>query len=444
MNPKSFLIYLAAVILSLLGTSFSLDHFMCLSDNHQTKRKPTETCNKFLTLDQISQDVDILLTTLKSNHPGVFDYISEVELDSLTQEFKLEYSTDQSVFSEYKIVSKIIAAIGDAHTYAMNPCDQNILKEEFLFPIIPTIDNNEITINNQPLQSINGHPHTEILKILQSFSNSDNNTIPYKNAFIEMEFPLRYFTFLDTSSSFELKMQNGESERIEGRSYFGEGFRPRHNEPTFTINGTKAVLKIPSWEDEMASSFNNDLNEMAETTKLGQFMKVSMEKANSLSIEHLIIDLTGNLGGRSGPAAILLTYLINSPFKYYSEIKIASYTFPTKEFITNKDLVDFYESNEAKSLIYKKDGEFYFNDEILSLIQPNPNQFKGTVEVLVDKYSLSVSTDVVAILKRNRDVQITGEEIGGSLEHYCAGNFINLKLPNSGIEVNLPLQRLKY
>lgn len=161
-------------------------------------------------------------------------------------------------------------------------------------------------------------------------------------------------------------------------------------------------------------------------------------------VDHLIIDLTNNTGGKSGPAAILLSYLIDQPFQYYSKIRISSNHFPTKEHISNKELVDFYESGDAKNLIDKIGDVFYFKDELLPKITPQPKQFSGTVELLVDKYSLSVSTDVIAILKNNREVTITGEEIGGSLEHYCAGNYINLMLPHSGIEVNIPLQRLEY
>ena len=70
---------------------------------------------------------------------------------------------------------------------------------------------------------------------------------------------------------------------------------------------------------------------MAEASTLGKFIKTSMEKAINAEAEHLIIDLTGNTGGKYGPAAILLSYLIDTPFKYYNEIRIASNWFPTKE-----------------------------------------------------------------------------------------------------------------
>ena len=136
--------------------------------------------------------------------------------------------------------------------------------------------------------------------------------------------------------------------------------------------------------------------------------------------------------------------MIDEPFKYYNEIKIVSQSFPTKKYITNQTLVEFYESPDARNLIEEVNGAFFFKDILLAKIEPQKKQFTGTVEVLVDKYTLSVSTDVVAILKKNREVTITGDEIGGSLKHYCAGNYINLRLPHSSIDVNIPLQRLKY
>ncbi|MEL7124203.1 MAG: S41 family peptidase, partial [Bacteroidota bacterium] len=257
-------------------------------------------------------------------------------------------------------------------------------------------------------------------------------------------FPLKFFTFMDDLPTFEVILENGDKKKLEGKSYFKEGLRNEQYEPSFSIDGKNAIIKIPSWEDNTAGPFNYNLEDMASTSKLGKFIRESIEEAINAQSEHLIIDLSGNKGGKSGPAAILLSYLINKPFKYYSEIKVTSNHFPTKEHITNKELVALYESSDAKALINEIDGEFFFKEEILPFIEPKTNQFEGTVELLVDKYSLSVSTDVVAVLKKNREVEVTGDEIGGSLEHYCAGNYLNLKLPHSGIEVNIPIQRLKY
>lgn len=400
--------------------------------------------NEALTQDQITEDINILVTTLKSNHPGIFDYQSEEDFMQLIGALKTQIKSAPTVLDAYKLVSTIIASVSDAHTYVMNPYYQNILQEELLFPIIPTINNNQITITGKRLKSINGYSEAEILKRLQSFLNSDGNTIPYKNAFIEMEFPLKYFVFMDDSAEFELVLENGEPQHLKGKSYFKTGLRPADPGTSFTIEGNNAILKIPSWEDDSASSFNQDLEAMAQNSTLGKFINESLEEAINSKATHLTIDLTGNKGGKSGPAALLLSYLISKPFKYYSEISVSSNSFPTKEYITNKELVAFYESKDAHRLIEEIEGNYFFKDMLLPTISPQPHLFLGPVEILVDKYSLSVSTDVVAILKKNRAVKITGDEIGGSLEHYCAGNYLNLRLPNSGIEVNIPLQRLKY
>ena len=397
-----------------------------------------------ITPKQVKEDVDILVKTLKSNHPGLYDYQSEEDFEKFLKELDNEIASVKGIFDAYRILSRIVAAAGDAHTYTIYPNDGKILQDHLLFPIIPKVDNNDITIQGKKVQSINENHADIILKELQVYLNSDGNTLPYKNAFIEMEFPLRYFLFIDDTDTFKVIFENGESTDLKGRSYSNEGLRPKKASSTFQIKDDKAILRIPSWEDNTAASFNNELLEMANTSVLGKFIKSSLEEAIENGVKHLVIDLRGNKGGKSGPAAILLSYLIERPFEYYDQIKVAGQYFPTKEFITNQELVAFYESDAAQNMIQKTAGELFFKESLLSKIQPNTKQFKGILEVLVDKYTLSVSTDVVAILKNHLDVIVTGKEIGGSLEHYCAGNYINLKLPHSAIEVNIPLQRLQY
>lgn len=402
------------------------------------------TYNQSLSLPQIEQDLDILITTLRQQHPCFYDYQSEDDFNQTLDSIEPAVRAATNVLDEYRIVSRLIALVGDAHTYAMNPYYRNILQEESLFPVIPRIDNNRIAIDGKELQSINGQPAASILKRLQAFTGSDGRTIPYKNAFIEMEFPLKYFTFIDDSPTFTITLEDGKTETWVGKSYFKGGLRPQVPAPSFAIDGDTALLTIPTWEDETASSFNQDLEEMALNTTLGKFIAASLEEAIENQTKHLVVDLTGNKGGKSGPAALLLSYLIADPFHYYREIRIASDSFPTKEYVTNKELVAFYESTDAKNMIQEVNDYYFFKDALLPQISPRANKFLGTVEILVDKYSLSVSTDVVAILKKNRAVKITGSERGGSLAHYCAGDYINLRLPNSGIEVNVPLQRLEY
>lgn len=413
----------------------------CFTLNGQTTER---AYIKQLNANELQEDFDILFATLTNNHPGFYDYQSEEEVAQTKELLQAQIKEAKNGLAAYKIVSKLIAAVGDAHTYVINPYYQNILREERLFPIRPKIDNNQITINGERIKSINGHSEAEILEVLQTFANSDGNTIPYKNAFIELEFPIKYFTFLDDASTFEVLLENGKSMTLEGKSYFESGLRPALPSPTFTMEGKQATIKIPSWEDETASSFNRDLAEMAQRSTLGKFIKSSMEQAITAQADHLLIDLRGNTGGKSGPAAILLSYLIDQPFSYYREIRVASDRFPTKAYIANGDLVALYESDAAKEMIEAVDGAFVFKEVFLSKISPQAQQFPGTVELLVDKYSLSVSTDVVAILKQNREVAITGREIGGSLVHYCAGSYLQLVLPNTGMEVTIPVQRLAY
>jgi hypothetical protein len=394
--------------------------------------------------EQVAEDLDILVTTLRRNHPGVFDYQTPVEQARLVAELTPAKDAELTVLDEYRIASRIIAAVGDAHTYALNPCYTRILQEEPLFPRMPTIDRNQLTLEGRRVKTINGLPAEDLLRRLHQYAGSDGGTLPYKNAFIELEFPLKYFTFIDDTAAFEVVLEDGKQLFLQGKSYFTEGLRPAPPPPALSIEKDTATLRIPIWEDETAASFNNDLAEMTRTSNLAAFVRASMDDVIDAGANHLKIDLRGNTGGKSGPAALLLSYLIDRPFDYYGAIRVAADSFPTAPYIRNQELVEFYQSPDARRLIESRASGYYFRDELLPKITPQPRQFPGTVEVLVDKYSLSVSTDVVAVLQGNRPVTVTGPEFGGSLEHYCAGNYLDLVLPHSGIEVNVPLQRLEY
>lgn len=234
MNQNSMIAFMAIFSIAIGCKQTNKDVFICPPCNQSCDGQTFEesgTCpvckmnlqlkgiyNTSLTRKQIEEDVDILISTLKSNHPGIYDYLGEKEFDSLAVAFGQDHLADMNILGEYKIVSKIVESVGDGHTYAMNPIDQNILQEQLLFPIIPEIINNQIFIENKELESINGHSIGELLETLQSFSNSDGSTLPYKNAFIEMEFPLRYFTFIDSSSTIDLRLKNGETKRLNGIS----------------------------------------------------------------------------------------------------------------------------------------------------------------------------------------------------------------------------------
>ncbi|MBT0587947.1 S41 family peptidase [Alteromonas oceanisediminis] len=391
-----------------------------------------------------TEDLHILETTLRSNHPSLFDYQSKAEFEMLTEELSQNVACAKTSADIFALASQMVASIGDAHTYVINPHELEIQAREPLFPLAIDIVNNQMFIDEKQVEEINDMTVASILKSLQRYLPSDANTTPYKNAFIQQDFATLFFTLLDRSSQFEIRFVDGQRMTLAAELRKTNKKSKEESHPSLKIMGSTATIKIPSWEDSSASSFNTPLAETAQNSFLGEFIFDAMSKVTIKDVNQLVVDMRGNKGGKSGPAALLLSFLISEPFKYYEEITVASDQFPTYEHVANKSLVDFYKSEKAQQLIEERGGQLFFKSELMPKIIPQPNVFVGDIVVMVDKFSLSVSTDVVANLIQHTNATVVGDEIGGSLTHYSAGNYLDLVLPNSKIRVNVPLQRLVY
>jgi hypothetical protein len=156
-----------------------------------------------------------------------------------------------------------------------------------------------------------------------------------------------------------------------------------------------AVFKISTWD-------NNNLKKEIDFV----FPQLQQKK-----IEHLILDLRDNQGGNFSPAIYLLSYLLNHPFQYFTELK------SVKE-------------NTATSQVLKS-----MKGKILMTHLSKKNPYKGKVYVLINGGCFSNTSSFCSRLELyNRSVFI-GEETGGNKVVFCGvfGPKDNIVLPNTKI-----------
>jgi C-terminal processing protease CtpA/Prc len=70
------------------------------------------------------------------------------------------------------------------------------------------------------------------------------------------------------------------------------------------------------------------------------------------------------------------------------------------------------------------------------------DRFKGNIVLLTSGKTASAASEFAAITHYYRRAKIVGEETGGCYYGANGGNYLNLKLPNSGIEVRIPTIRI--
>ena len=160
----------------------------------------------------------------------------------------------------------------------------------------------------------------------------------------------------------------------------------------------------------LATFFNGFLNTTGENFR--HFLDSSFNDLKDKKVTKLVIDLRSNQGGNDNNGEMLYSYLTPKPFMYYASLETV------KGKITDK-----------------------VNAE-LGWQQPDSNNFKGKVYILINGRSFSGTAEFSSIAKSNRRALFIGEECGGGYYGNTSGGEDMVTLPNSQITVRVPL--VKY
>jgi hypothetical protein len=192
--------------------------------------------------------------------------------------------------------------------------------------------------------------------------------------------------FLTPQGNIAEQVQACRLEKLSGKELKDQGELP----VTFRLtgDGSAAILRIPSFEIHDMEGY------MAELTRI--FVLLQSQRVGSL-----IADLRGNPGGHPIFAAQLLSYLVEEDFTYFRR---------------NPDATEF--------------------EPLYLPMHPDPNHFNGKVYVLVDGGCLSTTGHLISLIKYHTDARFIGEEPGSTF--ICNDFSIQVSLPHTGIEVNIP------
>ncbi|MEO0974976.1 MAG: S41 family peptidase, partial [Pseudomonadota bacterium] len=157
----------------------------------------------------------------------------------------------------------------------------------------------------------------------------------------------------------------------------------------------------------------------------------------------LILDLRRNGGGSNDAAQGLLAYLINSPQRMHTDMRVSTLDF--------QDLRPYLSTWDKRALNpnrlgFRKhpDGTYSlraFVSDDLQRVRPKRPYFGGQLLVLIGADNSSGSTNLAAVLAEQARTRLIGEATGGSYQGPTAGLLFTLTLPNSGIRSRLPFFR---
>jgi hypothetical protein len=207
---------------------------------------------------------------------------------------------------------------------------------------------------------------------------------------------------------------------------YNEQHKPASQLPhrvTFSNDGQTAVMTIERfWSGENEQKFKTFLAEA--------FHEIRMKHINNL-----ILDLRNNEGGEERYGVWLYEYLAQKPFRYYDHISVRqkkAYSFPAW---TPK----LYQKLRWLVVSKRGDGYVFTKQKGLKIQKPQRDAYTGKLYVLINGSSFSVTTEFAARLHADKRATFIGQETGGAYEGNSSGIFTITQLPNSKIDLGIPM-----
>lgn len=421
-----------------------------------------------LSQDQILEDYTLFKEILTNGHPGLYEYTSKSEWDSIFNAFEQTEINDlKSSEGLFKSINSLAEHVKDGHLMIHHPKMDTIpLLFPLLFKIIDgklytDMDDFAIPLGSE-ITSIDSKSSPAILNDLLKYAPSDGFNLTKKYRQIEKEFGILHYYEYGSKESYSVKYRtiNGEvkTTKIDPISFDNIGKRYPIRNSHFALYH-KDTNRVEYFKNRIAekwpfvyyidsirtavltvNSFGLDPKEF-KSKLISLFKEIKKKKA-----ENLIIDIRQNIGGYRINAINLYSFLTNEPFKQRISENAITNMLPHEEHVihTISDYSEFFEMYFASAK--KEDGQWILTqDHAQTEMVPYKKTFKGKVYVIIGGNTFSAASAFALNAKNSDNIVLVGEEAGGGYYFHTAQYSVLYELPNSRIMISMPFVKInKY
>jgi hypothetical protein len=405
--------------------------------------------------EKLLEDFKILRASLEEGHSGIYRYTSKAELDRVFDNAAAQLTRPMDAIEFYRVVAPVVAAIKCGHTSVSLPDDlrREMNAKALLLPfnvrvigkrvfVFRDLSASKDSFEGSEIISVNGRPAGQILNISLAAMPSDGGIETAKRYRLSgWRFSADLVTLAGLNSPYSLTLSNTQSKReqkvtLEGRpqQQLREAWQSRYpqdlpSSPTadlkFMDEGAVAVMRI--------SSFGG----MADAQKkknLQDFYKESFEEVHSKGSKALIIDLRNNGGGRDDLGKLLLSYLVQKPFKYYDDLVLNKLDYDFMKYTAQPGPIT------GRQIERGADGKYHFTGHPnWGINQPGSPAFTGKVYILINGGSYSTTAEFLSQAHFHKRAVFIGEESAGGYYGNSSGSVPRVTLPNTKLAAGVPL-----
>jgi hypothetical protein len=388
---------------------------------------------------------------------------------------------DASEAEFFKLISEVTNQFYCGHTY-LNPSNQKALLRERLFggktylPFYFRIVDGKIIVTENAsgnrvakgseILKINGVPARKIIETLLRVTRADGKNNPAhriksieltrfeaeRYALFDWYFPL-FFPFTDEMFTIEAtdfatkKKTKFQTAALTKEERTAEIEKRAGKAPTYDDG-----WQFEIWNEAGAAylKIENSLTWRLKKIDFKKFLAAAFLEIRARKVKNLIIDLRGNDGGDTNVGFELARYLAKENLPPF----IAGRRL-VRNVAAREDLLKYLDtySDELKNALkngippdlYKKAGNEYFeilpNENVTNYppVAPYENNFTGKTFMISDASNASAAFQFLNYAQANNLGTIVGQSTGGSKQGINGGNYFFLYLPNTKIEIDIPV-----
>lgn len=431
-----------------------------------TRAEP-DAAVRIVARSELQADVDVLQRAYEQLHPGLLRYNTSAQMQAHFDALRQSLDRDQPVAEAYLALSRFTATIQCGHTYP-NFYNQTKGLQAALFErgasrvpfqfrwlasrMVVTRDLTQQAVlpRGTEILAIDGITTADILASMLKIARADGGNDDKRVALLEVTGNDRYETFDVYLPLLFPQIGNEQLLTVLRPSDAG----PDQLAVKGLTHAQRTASRIERAEsDDAGWTFDTSARDLAVLRMPGWalydskwdwkgFLRTTFEQLNVKQTPALVIDLRGNEGGLDVGMEIL-PHLIDQPLTIPTPATRVRYRKVPSDLEPFLDTWDpsFKDWGDAVQL---HDARFFnltrWSDSSGSItVEPRSPRFAGKVFVLVGAANSSATFQFASLMQQTGLGRLVGQGTGGNQRGINGGAFFFLRLPNSNIELDLPL-----